>query len=369
MDGPDRTRTRELIARIWTPPDSWEIPGEWFWWFWLFFIHDENTIKTGKCRQVMILWSIKKDPKIRCNSLYIEFPLQLEKAWNGWKLNGAVAAWYFDGHDMHHDFVLEKSNMTVDMENKRLSAPGKTPSEFYLEGEEFVTRINGVGRTFEFRAKQTDRHPAVGPTFGASQLPGGMGVEGTRIEIMELSGFETGEDGTKKGIAGTAYFQKILVAVPPPQWYWGLYHFGDGSFFTSMVPYLGRAALAENLWGANLRKPTLPIKQDLLLYHAPTCRIFSGKRLEVKPVKIGAGLWRHELRGGGKGFSVAGVADAYSHSSWKFIKKIGPLPSKSAFIYNEYPATAKLKLTLDSGEMIELENGWGNMENSWGFLI
>jgi hypothetical protein len=361
-----------LIAKIWAPPEKWNTPGEWFWWFWLFFIHDKDTARTGKCRQVMILWSIKKDPKIKCNSLDIEFPVQLEKTGGKYLLNGAAAAWYFDGERMHEEIVLEKTKMALDPEGRRLSAPGETPSEFYMEGEEFVTKISGKNRAFEFRARQTDSHPAVGPTYGSMQLPRGIGVEGTRLEIMRLSGFETGPDGEKKGIFGTAYFQKILMAAPPPQWYWGLYHFRDGSFFTYMVLYLGRAVLADNLWsGADLRKPTLSIKQDVLIYHAPSGRVFSGDYLELKPEKIeGTSLWRHCMKGGGRGFRIGATAEAYSHSCWKFTKGIGPLPAKSTFKYNEYPATIrKLVLELDSGEKIELENGWGNMENAWGFLI
>ncbi len=361
---------RDLIAGIWAPPANWKVPGEWFWWFWLFFVHDKNTAKTGKCRQVMILWSIKKDPHIKCNSLDIKLPVQIEKFGKGWKLNGAAAAWYFDGKEMHHDFVLEKTLMVLDPKSRCLSAPGKTPSEFCQEGDEFVTRISTGSTSFEFRAKKTDNHPAVGPTYGSTNLPGGMQVEGTRLEILALSGFEKGKDGAKKKISGTAYFQKILVAAPPPQWYWGLYHFPDGSFFTYMLPYLGKAALADNLWkGASLRSPTLPINPDVLFYHAPSGRTFASHKLSVIPEKIGTGLWKHEIKGSGKGFEIIAEAKAYSHSCWKFVKDIGPLRFKSIFKYNEYPATVKLALTLSTGEKIELKNGVGNMENSWGFML
>ncbi|VVC00321.1 Uncharacterised protein [uncultured archaeon] len=76
------------------------------------------------------------------------------------------------------------------------------------------------------------------------------------------------------------------------------------------------------------------------------------------------------MSGGGKGFRIGATAEAYSHSCWKFRKGIGPLPFRSTFKYNEYPATIrKLVLELDSGKRIELKNGWGNMENAWGFLI
>ena len=374
----------KIIANIWTPPERWNVPGAWYWWFWLFFIHDKNTKKTGKCRQVMILWSIKKDSKIKCNELDIEIPVQIErkkqeqehehseKLASRWLLHGAAAAWYFDGKKMHHDFVLEKSDMALDFEGKKLIAPGKTPSKFYMEGNEFVTKIQGKGTTFEFRAKQTDNNPAVGPTYGATKFPGGMQVEGTRLETMELSGFEASAGGKKKKITGTAYFQKILVAVPIPQWFWGLYHFNDGSFFAYMLPYMGKAMLAKDTHiSPKLCTPAIALDQNVLFYDALSGKLFEGNRLEINPIKIkGTELWKHEIRGSGKGFEVNAVAEAYSHSCWKFTKNMSFTPFKSVFKYNEYPATVKnLTLVCDNGKKIVLKNGWGNMENSWGFLI
>jgi hypothetical protein len=243
-----------------------------------------------------------------------------------------------------------------------------------MEGDEYVTRIDaasGPGRhRFEFRAKQADMHPAVGPVHGLTSLPLGMGVEGTMIERLDLAGTEE-RDGKKSPIRGTAYFQKILVMVPPPQWYWGLYHFKDGSFLTFMVSYAGRALLADNAWkGARLRKPTLPIKQDITLYHAPSGRVFKTTDVSLTPKDEGNNLWSHSVVAKGKDFEIKALAQAYSHSCWKFVKSVGALPTKSTFKYNEYPAVLKrLEFRAKDGEVIELENGWGNMENSWGFLI
>jgi hypothetical protein len=365
-----------IIRNIWSPPSSWKVPGSWFWWFWLFFIHDKDTPKTGKCRQLMILWSIKKDGRISCNSLDIRIPKQLEKNGDGrWKLNGAAAAWYYDGKTMNEDFILETSAMELDGKGLSLKAPGITPSSFSLEGDVFKTRLRGKdasGQTmdFEFRAKQEDKHDAVGPTHGNTPLPLGMRVEGTMIERFTLSGTE--ECGGKKSpISGTAYFQKILVAVPPPQWYWGIYHFNDGSILTYMVSYAGRAALADNLWKApKLRKPTLPVKQDIMLYHAPSGRVFKGTDAVVMPKNEGGHLWSHTVIGKGRGFRLEAFAKAYSHACWSFGKRVGPLPAKSTFKYNEYPSVLeRAVLETEDGERIELENGWGNMENSWGFLL
>ena len=367
-----RQNREEILRSIWQPPQEWKTPGAWLWWFWLFFIHDKNTKKTGKCRQLMMLWSIKKDREIMCNSLDIRMPCQLEARADGTHLlNGAAAAWYFDGEKMHEDFVLETSHMRLDPRRRSLAAPGKAPSSFFMRGGDFVVKIKSGKSEFEFVARQKDLHAAVGPTHGSTILPAGMRIEGTRIETLGLSGTEA-HNGRKCAISGTAYFQKILLAAPPPQWYWGLYHFSDGSFFTYMVPYAGRAALADNAWeGARLKKPSLPIKQDVFLYHAPSRRVFEGSRLTVTPVRIGkTGMWQHGLSGDGKDFEITATARAYSHACWSFRKKTGPLPVRSNFRYNEYPAVLdSLELTTKGGERILLSNGWGNMENSWGFII
>jgi hypothetical protein len=365
-------KREELLRGIWQPPNKWETKGAWLWWFWLFFIHDEETKKTGKCRQLMILWSIKNDASIRCNSLDIRVGKQLKANQNGTHtLHGAAAAWYFDGKEMHDGFVLETSSMTLDPIHFSLVAPGATPTSFFMKGEDFITKIKSGAHEFKFIAKQADLRQPVGPNYGNTALPAGMQIEGTRIEIMGLSGTET-HNGAKRALSGTAYFQKILLAAPPPQWYWGLYHFSDGSFFTYMAPYLGRAALADNAWkGAHLKKPSLPLKQDIYLFHAPTGRVFEGSSLSVVPSKIsGTQCYSHEIKGGGKGFSIHARAVAYSRACWSFEKKIGRLPAKSTFKYNEYPSVLEaLELATKEGEKISLKNGWGNMENSWGFII
>ncbi|MCX6769413.1 MAG: hypothetical protein NT051_01900 [Candidatus Micrarchaeota archaeon] len=371
MHGIFGDRRDSLVKSIWTPPAKWSLSGAWLWWFWIFFIHDKDTKKTGKCRQLMILWSIKNDKRIKCNSLEIRTQKQLEAKGDGkWSLNGAAAAWYFDNKQMHDDFVLERSEMSLDSSSSSLIAPGKTPSSFSLEGEEYITKIKAGGKEFEFRATQADRHLAVGPNYGKTEFPFGIGLEGTRIERLMLTGTETDAKGARK-ISGTAYFQKILVAMPPPPWYWGLYHFSDGSFFTYMLPYAGRSLLADNLWkGAGLKSPTLSLKQDIFLYHAPSGKVFEGNQLTVKTKRESNGLWSHEITGKGKGFEIKAVARAYSHSCWSFEKNIGFLPMRSTFKYNEYPSVLEsLVLKTKDGKEISLKNGWGNMENAWGIII
>ncbi len=387
------------------PPAEDLRPGAWLWWFWLFFIHDDETIKTGKCRQLMILWSIKQDPKIKCNDLdiCIDEPVRSIMDANGKNtkhvLEGATAAWYFDGERMDDDFILQTGKMTLDPPARLLVAPGKKPTSFRQDGEEFITTISTPKISFEFRARQADKHPCIGPTHSKTVFPANLAlVEGTRLERMDLSGFESeGKNGgpqkanapRKRKISGTAYFQKILMAVPPPQWYWGLYHFKDGSIATYMQTYVGAAMLKDNLnlSGLPLGGPAFTPTRDILIYHAPSKKVFEGHALEVKAEKIEkinpapghtdppdgkhrAPLYVHHLSGGGPGFKFSGRAVAYSHACWSFEKNIGALPVRSTFKYNEYPAVLEeLVITPEGHPAIRLKMGWGNMENSWGFLV
>ena len=365
----------ERVSAIFKPPAKPLARGAWLWWFWLFFIHDENTKKSGKCRQIMILWSVKNDADIVCNGMRIKSS-KITPAGKNYALDGAAAAWYYDGKRMREgaQFVLEKSKMILRPEAMELEAPGGTPSSFSLVNGDYVTKIRADDIEFELRAKKTDPHPAVGPTYGHTPLMGSMEIEGTRLEILELNGWEKKSNGNKTRIEGTAYFQKILLAAPPPQWYWGLYHFDDGSFATYMLAYAGRAALAHNLLGApELRSPTLSIKQDILVYHAPSGQVYEGSRLALKPSRSAVKeCWKHVFAGGGKDFEVKGEAEGYAHACWTFSKNIGNLPLRSTFKYNEYPAVMKRLEIVPLGKgrkTIVLENGVGNMENSWGFLI
>ncbi|MFH1095494.1 MAG: hypothetical protein V1728_04720 [Candidatus Micrarchaeota archaeon] len=432
------SKVPEILGAIWRMPPAEDMrPGAWLWWFWLFFIHDDETIKTGKCRQLMILWSIKQDPKIKCNGLDIRIdePFRSISDANVKNtkhiLEGATAAWYFDGERMDDDFILQTGKMALDPPARLLDAPGKKPTSFRQDGEDFITTISTPEISFEFRARQADKHPCIGPTHSKTVFPANLAlVEGTRLERMDLSGFEfvgqrersqekTGEGSTKAGnarktdgpqksgdctktdgpqkasvlrkrkIFGTAYFQKILMAAPPPQWYWGLYHFKDGSMATYMQTYVGAAMLKDNLnlSGLPLGGPAFTPTRDILIYHAPSKKVFEGHALEVKAEKIEkmnsasdnigspggkhrASLYIHHLGGGGPGFKFSGRAVAYSHACWSFEKNIGALPVCSTFKYNEYPAVLEeLVITPDKGPAIRLKMGWGNMENAWGFLV
>ncbi|PIT84340.1 hypothetical protein COU37_03655 [Candidatus Micrarchaeota archaeon CG10_big_fil_rev_8_21_14_0_10_45_29] len=366
-----RNGSKLIKDNVFTPPSKMK-KGAWLWWFWIFFMHDENTKISGKCRQIMILWSVKNDKCIKVNEKQICVDKQIVPLRDCWKLNGAAAAWYFDGEKMHENFILEESSMSLDPNARRLDAPGKTPSAFFEAGESrWITNINAGDNSFELVAEQIDSNVAIGPVHNITKMLGGaIEIEGTRIERMRLTGTHSFKGEAKK-IFGTAYFQKIYLAAPPPQWYWGLYHFEGGSMATYMKTYVDSAMLKSNGIEPKLSKGLIPLTSDILIYHAPSGEAFGGHELHVVPKKEEGELYSHSLEGGGERFKFHATARAYSHACWSFEKKIGFLPINSTFKYNEYPAVMEsLEITpLDGREKIVLKNGWGNMENSWGFII
>jgi hypothetical protein len=282
-------------------------------------------------------------------------------------LDGAAASWYFDGKNMHENFVLERSAIRLDAQSRRLTSPGVASSEFYEEDGKYHVKISAKGRRFDFVASQEDKNPEVGPVYGKTSYPFGMKVEGTRIEIMKLSGHEESEHG-RKSLSGTAYFQKILLAAPPPPWYWGMYHFADGSFFTFMQAYLGSALFAKTDM-PKLKSPHLPISSEMIFYHAPSGKAYRANKVRIVPQEMYGRLWRHNIEARGEDFSLTAIAEAYSHACWLFEKYISSSPLKSKFYYNEYPAAIKTLRIRTADGVLEYENGTGNMENSWGLML
>jgi hypothetical protein len=138
-----------------------------------------------------------------------------------------------------------------------------------------------------------------------------------------------------------------------------------------MQAYGGRCTLKKNFGlNPNLKSPALSVLKDIFVYHAPSKRVFEGHEISVVPKKLGDSNYLHIISGGGKDFVFEAQVQSYSHSCWEFRKNILFFPVKSTFCYNEYPACMKkLEITAQNGEKIILENGWGNMENSWGFVV
>ncbi len=311
--------------------------GAWWWWFWLFFF--DNPKNPEKPRQLMILWSTKNVPAIKCNSLDIKLKLPIDKKY----LDGAVAAWYFDGEKMHHDFLLEQCPIKVAEDG--ISTDSKTPTSFSMK--DFISRVR-IGDQFDFVAQANGKHDFLRPNYHSNSYALEKGYAITKINKLDLKGAVDG-----KKITGTAYFQRVFVNAPAIPWYWGAFHFQSGAVLT----YTNQMVLRK------------AIKKQIVF--------FDGNELhELKDVTVkraGGEMPEFKVTGETKDAKASFTVKAYSHSSWTFRKKsLGFIPNK--LVYNEYPAVIddfefvdkKTGKTLTSKE---LGKAIGNAEHTTGYLF
>ncbi|MFH0817255.1 MAG: hypothetical protein V1909_01340 [Candidatus Micrarchaeota archaeon] len=309
--------------------------GAWWWWFWLFFFNNPKDPK--KPRQLMILWSTKNVKEIQCNDLIIRLASQTDRS----KLDGAVAAWYFDGEKMHHNFLLEQCIISIS--GKQLSSDSAVPTSFLVDKNKSDVRI---GNDFHFIAESKESESEA-PNYNANTYIGNLGYGIIRSNRLDLKGMVG-----KEQISGTAYFQRVFVNALSPSWYWGLFHFENGGNLSYFRPYL---------FGKT-------IKKDITF--------FDGKKMhefrDIKTRRLGKELPKFEISGENASEKISFTVETYSHSSWTFKKKtFGLIPNK--LVYNEYPAViSKFEFTSNTEEKITLEklgNSVGNAEHTTGFLL
>lgn len=355
------------IKKIWTLDVSDIRPAGWFWWFWLFFI--KNPKNPAKPKQLMILWSIKKDELVYCNDLAVSFDKNHKVEKNKREFNGTVAAWYFDGSEMHDNYLLENCKFTLDSEKLELVAEGKTSSSFCLNGDTYTVKIAKDGKEMVFNSEEI-RNVPLNPKKKIKNVIGSLvNLHTTTMDRFDLHG-KIVEDGNETNVEGTSYFQKILMNSPPPSWYWGIFHLPDGSYISYLDTYLGRAILKDNIYKGTLKTPTKSITQDIHFFDAEKQKKYHFKKMKVTPKKVGED-WVHYVIGGDDEYSVEIEVQTYAHACWEFRKQLSFLPLQSTFKYNEYPAILKrLKIKNKlTGEEKNYSNGVGNVEQSWGLLL
>jgi len=311
--------------------------GAWWWWFWLFFF--DNPKDPSKPRQLMILWSTKNCKRIRCNSLNIKLDLPIDKK----SMDGAVAAWYFDGEKMHHDFLLEQCDIKVSKDG--ISTDSKTPTSFTMR--DFISRVR-IGDRFDFVAEPKGADDFLRPNYHANNFVGSKGYAITKINRLDLKGIV---DGRKTG--GTAYFQRVFVSAPAIPWYWGVFHFANGATLT----YTNQLVFGKS------------IKKNITLFDGSEVMEID----DIKVTRVGGNIPKFIVSGESKDYKTSFTVESYEHSSWTFRKKsLGLLPNK--LVYNEYPAAIrdfefvdKKKAKKTSSK--ELGMAVGNAEHTTGYLF
>lgn len=311
--------------------------GAWWWWFWLFFI--DNPENPKKPRQLMILWSTKNEKTINCNNLEVKFSHTGDRS----RLDGIVAAWYFDGKKMHHNYLLEQC--TLNVSQNQITSNSATPTSFATTKNRSTIKI---GNDFEFIAKPKSKHDFTKPIYYSHTYPANKGYSIIKQYHMNITG-----KIKNKPIHGSAYFQRVFVNAPVIPWYWGVFHFENNSILTYFNPrLLGRS-----------------FKKDITYFDGTQTHEFID--INVKKSKENPPSFR--ISGQNRHEKISFTVCPYSHSSWTFKKKACKIiPNK--LTYNEYPATiSNLKLidkkTGKNTISKDLGNSVGNAEYATGLLL
>lgn len=331
-----KTRVIKFGEKLFDIEDEPMPRGAWWWWFWMFFF--DNPKNPDKPRQLMILWSTKNVKKISCNTLDIK----IDKAKTGNVLDGAVAAWYFDGEKMHHNYLLDQCDIKIGKQELSTEEP---QTSFAVKGETALVRI---GDDIEFVAEPTGKHDFLKPNYHANSFLGSKGYAITKVNHLDLKGTVD-----RKPITGTAYFQRVFVNAPAVPWYWGSFHFENGAVLTYTNQMVFRKAIKKHI------------------------AFFDGKEMhELNDVDVrrsGGKIPTFKVTGETGDKKIAFTVSAYAHSSWTFKKKsLGFIPNK--LVYNEYPAVVSDLKFLDrkTGKKLtekDLGKSVGNAEHTTGYLL
>ncbi len=308
--------------------------GAWWWWFWLFFFN--NPKNPEKPRQLMILWSTKNVREIQCNGLHIRLTGSNDRG----NLDGAVAAWYFDGEKMHHNFLLEQCKISIS--EKKLSSDSRVPTSFSVGKNSGEVKI---GNEFHFTAESQNSESDVA-TYSSNTFVGNLGYSIIRQNRFGLKGTVG-----KEQVLGTAYFQRVFVNAPSPSWYWGIFHFENGAVLSYFNPHM---------FGKS-------IKKDISFFDGEKNHNFHV--IKISP--SGGNIPSFLVSGANEQEKIAFRVDSYSHSSWTFKKKtLGVIPNK--LVYNEYPAViSEFELESEGKKttLKQLGKSIGNAEHTTGFLL
>ncbi|MFP4116085.1 MAG: hypothetical protein ACLFTQ_02670 [Candidatus Aenigmatarchaeota archaeon] len=333
----DKEMSVDLEKEVFKDPGKGFDNDGWLWWFWLFFIDDPS--EAEKPRQMAVLWSRKDENSITCNGRKFGFGGNKNE-------EGIVASWYFDGEEMHHNYLLEKSEMEID--SRSLKMGGETPTVFRVDGE---TCEVTVGDSFHFTARPREDYDFANSSKSSGEYPLGLSQSVLRCTRLGLES-EVGREVAK----GSAYFQRVNINAPTPSWYWGIFHFENDAFLDYHKSWL---------FGKTL-------KEELAFYDGDEAYTFDKFSVEMNEesdlpsfhISAEAENGRKELN-----FTVK----PYSKASWKFRKKVAKVISNK-LTYREYPAKISQLEFVDRKKekkrtLEDLGSSVGNTEYTTGFLL
>ena len=367
-----------------------------WWWYWVIvFIPDPSN--PGRTRQLMTLWSTKETEAIRVSGHWWKPGSRMHKdEHGGFVIPGMVCAWWYDGETMHEPLTIRECRMAVvgddhplwpgegsgegagaivPIEREDMSLgmrPGNTAMWMALSSDR-EARAKGAPSTFE-----AELTPWGGPTssltYKENEYSLGMGYD-----ILRLQGAKCRLKIDGESVEGTAYFQKVTVQAPTFPWFWGMLHFGDGSYLDWFMPHVSplSSAMDDRPWRRRdfLRRPD---NGAGIFHDRARGRTENFARCEVELSQSDRGLRDHHghllpefrVRVWNGRTQVSLDVRAVSRARWAFDQ-----PTRGGMVshltYNEYPLEVERIAILDEKGLRTIEDYewiYGNAEHAWGFL-
>ncbi len=367
-----------------------------WWWYWVIvFVPDPSNPR--RTRQLMTLWSTKETEAIRVSGHWWKPGSRMHKdEHGGFVIPGMVCAWWYDGETMHEPLTIRECRMAVvgddhplwpregsgegagaivPIEREDMSLgmlPGNTGMWMSLSSDR-EARARGAPSTFE-----AELTPWWGPTshvtYKNNEYSLGMGYDILRLQGMRCRLKVDGESAE-----GTAYFQKVTVQASTFPWFWGMMHFGDGSYLDWFMPHVSplSSAMDDRPWRRRdfLRHPD---NGTGIFHDRARGRTENFARCEVELSQSDRGLRDHHghllpefrVRVWNGRTQVSLEARAVSRAKWTFDQPtMGGMVSH--LTYNEYPIEIERIAILDEKGLRTIEDYewiYGNAEHAWGFL-
>lgn len=362
---------KEAENMIWGIPEVKPIKGfRWVWWFWLLFV--KNPKNPNKPRQLMILWSFKDSTTKIFDTVY-EKPDKVEEGEKEDQFPGIVAAWYFDGEKMDHDFALEKAEVKVERigDGGKVFSDTKNTYEFSGHPGKYKLIIKNDKADMEYELKLDNTKSYYNANYGEQKFLKGMFMyDGIIMNRHAL----TGRIGDEK-VEGTAYFQKIALNNPSLPWFWGVVHFEDGSCLKYFFPHLSTALFRKSSQDMirGLEKYMIPAKRDIEFYNASEDKLYKFRKMRVDKILNDQGLpaWLLSFHNRRTNQALTARLDCYSRAFWRFESMEAKMPLK-VLHYNEYPCKVTEFKFKDKDKEVTLRDlgpGVGNSEHTWGSMF
>ncbi len=345
----------------------------WYWWFWLVFLDDP--IATDHPRQLMVLWTHKETATL-FNDMLVRTEDGITRGPGRESFPGVVAAWYFDGERMDPELTFERGTITAEHEgddpgNGRLSLVPNDGTECSFSGRpgDWRVRLLNEKADVDLAIRLDEPSSFNRPSYTRNRIVANRFMY-TALELNRCTAEGSIDD---ERVTGTAYFQRIGLNSPMGPWYWGVFHFSDGSVLKYFFPHVSTSVFHH---GPDERLPwherrVLPVRRQAEFYHAPTdtTHKFSGGTVEKGLDTDGHPTWKLRVHEGKTRLDVD--LATYARAVWRFRPQRARTPLNDMY-YNEYPTRVTAfslngpdgRLTLD-----DIGPGIGNTEHNWGGLV